>query len=134
MRISLSFSRVISGSLDPEAPLVARTRLTSTPCLTQLAIVPPEFHSLSSGCAMIESALLISKPSSNFISDPPWNFGSVSRAAVRRRARRAARSGLTRSSGAQRAQLLDVVIGDGECLRATDERAYISRGGLLVPG
>src|SRR5205823_8909461 len=65
--ISFSLSRVIPGSLDPEAPLVTRTRLTSTPCFTQLAIVPPEFHSLSSGCAYMASAVLISRASSNLM-------------------------------------------------------------------
>src|SRR5207302_10177282 len=42
-------------------------RSTSTPCFTQLAIVPPEFHSLSSGCAYMASAVLISRASSNFM-------------------------------------------------------------------
>src|SRR4029079_16088738 len=48
------------GSWLPLLPLVAMMNVTSHPCAASLAVVPPAPNSLSSGCAPITRARLIS--------------------------------------------------------------------------
>src|SRR5918993_3737980 len=56
-RNSASRSRVISGSLDPAAPLVTSAYVTCAPSRTQRATVPAHPNSMSSGCAATTNAL-----------------------------------------------------------------------------
>src|SRR5690606_19862194 len=65
-RISISRSRVISGSALPLSPLVAIRNVISAPCAAQRAKVAPAKNSGSSGCAKTPSTRL--KPLALFVS------------------------------------------------------------------